>query len=42
MNFKVKGHSKYKLSLIDGWVKKESFENDNRLVKSALKQKKIK
>lgn len=42
MNFKVKGHSKYKLSLTDGWVKKESFENDNRLVKSALKQKKFK
>lgn len=42
MNFKVKGHSKYKLSLNDGWVKKESIEKDDRLIKSALKQKKFK
>lgn len=42
MDFKVKGHSKYKLSLIDGWVKKYSDVDDKRLVKSALKQKKFK
>jgi len=42
MDFKVKGHSKYKLSLIDGVVKKYTTEPDDRLIKSAIKQKKFK
>lgn len=39
MDFKVRGHSSYSLSLRDGVVWKEATENDNRLVKSAQKQK---
>lgn len=42
LDFKVKGHSNYKLSFIDGWVKKYSNQSDERLVKSALKQSKFK
>lgn len=42
MDFKVRGHSSYKLSLIDDVVKKYSNKPDVRLVKSALKQQKFK
>jgi tRNA A-37 threonylcarbamoyl transferase component Bud32 len=42
LDFKVKGHSKYKLSLVEGWVKKSASEEDERLVKSAVKQKDFK
>jgi tRNA A-37 threonylcarbamoyl transferase component Bud32 len=43
MDFKVKGHSKYKLSLIDdNYVKKYTDLSDDRLVLSAKKQNKFK
>lgn len=39
MDFKVKGHSKYTLTLHNDLVIKSSSENDDRLVVSATKQK---
>lgn len=39
MDFKVKGHSKYTLTLNNDLVVKSSSENDDRLVVSATKQK---
>lgn len=42
MDFKVRGHSKYKLKLENNLVEKYHHTNDDRLVKSAYKQKRFK
>lgn len=39
MDFKIKGHSSYKLSLEENFVKKSADSKDDRLVASANKQK---
>ena len=42
MDFKVKGHSKYNIKLLDSIVVKSSDYRDDRLYYSAIKQKNFK